>query len=215
MQHLFGHTPTVKEQVKETRRTVERGQREIERDVGGLDREEAKLKQQIRDAAKRGSNGEVKILAKQMVRLRAQKERMLNMRAQLGSVKTSAVTMGATATTATTLGKATATIKAVNKQMDPVKTQTAAREMQRQMAVAAVTEETIDDALDQAFDDDEEMADDIIGQTLAEIGVNAAAALGTAPSRAPATKAGATAEDAAREDAEADELVRQLLKEAA
>jgi len=193
MQHLFGHQPTVKEQVKETRRTVERGQREIARDAQQLDREEARLKLQIKEAAKRGADGEVKVLAKQIVRLRSQKERMTNMRAQLGTVKTTAVTMGATATVAETVGKTTTTMKSVNKQMDPGKLRNQMVEMQRQMAAAGVTEEMMDETLDQAFDDDEELADDIMRQTLEEIGVSSAAALGTAPSHAVAHKTAAPA----------------------
>jgi division protein CdvB (Snf7/Vps24/ESCRT-III family) len=201
------HTPTVKEQVKDTKRTVDRGQRQVQRDIGELDREEARVTLQLKSAAKAGRDAEVKILAKQVVQIRKQKERMTNMKAQMGTIKTNAAMMGATHTMTEAMAKTSKTTAAMNKQMNPAKMQSQIREMGLQMQTADLSSEMMDDAMDAMFDDDEGVSDEIVRETLEKIGVDTAAALGSAPS-----KPIKSSQEATMEDDEVEETMRRLLK---
>ena len=101
---LFGESKrTTKEVVRKTKRDVSRSQRELERERRRLERDEKKLVKEIKKAAKRdgGSNSKnVKILAKQLVQLRAQRDRLLAANANMGAIKNQATMMGTQATMA-------------------------------------------------------------------------------------------------------------------
>jgi len=60
----------------------------LEKEIAELKREESKLIQQIKAAAKRGNNAETKILAKSLVRIRQQITKITSGSAQLKGIST-------------------------------------------------------------------------------------------------------------------------------
>jgi hypothetical protein len=94
----FMKKTTPKEEARKVKRELGREQRGMDRERGQLDREEKKIIADIRAAAKRGNQGETRILAKQLVQLRAGKERLLSTKAQLGAIKTKTTLMATTHT---------------------------------------------------------------------------------------------------------------------
>ena len=201
-------TPTVEETVKDTKRSVSKTQRQLGRDSTAMDREEKGIMLKIKDAQKRGNQGEMRILAKQIVQLRKDKEKIQGMSSKLGTVKTQATMMQASHAMSTAMASTAKTMKAVNKAANPEKMQANMMDFQRQMAGMEMTEEMLDDTLSGAFDDQmEDDADEIVRRTLEEIGVDATKALGPAPAGRIASK---TAE-ADEEDAETERLMKQLL----
>lgn len=180
----FFHRPTVKEQAKTTKREITRNQRGLTREYKNLEREEKKLIADIKKAAKHGRDGQVRIMAKELVRLRQTRDKLLNARAQLNAVKTRTTTMASTVTMSTAIKGATKAMGAANKAIDPVKMQKTMQNFQKQLQTMDMTEEMMDDTLADAFDDDEMEGevDDITNQALEEIGVDITAMMASAPS---------------------------------
>ena len=206
---LFGKKPTPREQAKaaqkETKSTVRSNQRQMDRDIRDLDRQEKLLLQQIKQRAKApGVNPQtdsaLKAQAKQLVQLRKQKEKMYQTKAQLNSVGMQATAMATQVSAVTAMGSVTEALSSANTAMDAKKMGKTMAEFQRQNEIANVKEELLNDALADAFDesDVEEEADDVTAQVLAELGVEMDSKMAglDAPSKVPPTgEAVATTEE--------------------
>lgn len=73
-------------ELRDSKRELGRAQRDILREREELERQEVKLVNDIKKAAKNGQEATAKTLAKQLVRLRAQKDKLTAMHAQVGGV---------------------------------------------------------------------------------------------------------------------------------
>mmetsp|Transcript_40258 Transcript_40258/g.72527 ORF Transcript_40258/g.72527 Transcript_40258/m.72527 type:complete len:225 (-) Transcript_40258:358-1032(-) len=213
MHHIFKKKPTAREQAKaaskETKTTVRVNQRQMDRDIRDLDRQEKLLLQQIKARAKApGVNPQtdaaLKAQAKQLVQTRKQKEKLYETKAQLSSVGMQATAMASQVSAITAVGSVTAALSSANSVMDAKKMSQTMAEFSRQNETSKMKEELLNDALADAFDesDVEEEADNVTAQVLAELGVE----LGDkmvgldAPSKVPPTGA-ATEEEEALMDA--------------
>ena len=87
--------PTAKEVSKGVKKDVKRSQRDIEREISSLEREEKNLIVEIKKSAQRGNDASTKVLAKQLVGLRKQRERMISSKAHIGAVGMRATAMAA------------------------------------------------------------------------------------------------------------------------
>lgn len=74
--------------VNENKKNVRKSQRDLERELLALDREEKKVALEIKKLAKAGQVSSAKVLAKEIVRIRKQREKLLGMKAQLSAVNT-------------------------------------------------------------------------------------------------------------------------------
>lgn len=68
MSFLFGTRKTPEEQLRDSKRTIARTLREIDREKTQLERERVRITNEIRALAKRGQIDAVKVMAKQLVR---------------------------------------------------------------------------------------------------------------------------------------------------
>lgn len=165
-------------------------------------------------------NGAVRVLAKQVVNIRASKERLQKSHAHLNSLKTTGSTMAANLAVSNAMTGAARVMAAVNQQTNMESMSAAMQEMEKQMQMSEMQEELLDDLLE---DSDEEVeADDVMAQVFDEIGLDLNANLVSAPSNkvsVPAARAQLHAsssrmsEDAplsAAEEAEADRLLAEL-----
>jgi hypothetical protein len=84
--NVFGEQKTMKEQIREQKRMVERSVRGLERDRASLERDEKKLILDIKKQAKAGQMKSVKIMAKDLVRIRKHQEKFVNLTAQLRAI---------------------------------------------------------------------------------------------------------------------------------
>jgi len=71
------HRRTPDEMVKENKRNIKRGQRDLDRDMRELERQEKQLIVEIKALAKKGDNKSAKIMTKQLIAVRNQKEKLL------------------------------------------------------------------------------------------------------------------------------------------
>jgi len=179
---MFKKKPTAREQAKaaskETKKTVRGNQRQMDRDIRDLDREEKLLMQQIKSRAKTpGVNPHtdtaLKAQAKQLVQLRHQKQKLYETKAQLSSVGMQATAMASQVSAIAAVGSVTQALSTANGVMDAKKMSQTMAEFMRQNETANLKEEMLNDALADAFDesDVEEEADNVTSQVLAELGV--------------------------------------------
>ncbi|XP_007557194.1 charged multivesicular body protein 2Ba [Poecilia latipinna] len=197
----------IKEQSKELRST----QRQITRDRAALEKQEKQMELEIKKMAKSGNKEACKILAKQLVQLRKQKNRTYAVSSKVTSMSTQTKVMNSQMKMAGAMSTTAKTMQAVNKKMDPQKTLKTMQDFQKENMKMGMTEDMINDTLDDIFDEsgDEEESQDIVNQVLDEIGieisgkmVRAPAAGKNVPGAAAASSKGATISD--------DEIERQL-----
>lgn len=196
----------IKEQNKELRGT----QRQITRDRTALERQEKQLEMEIKKMAKTGNREACTVLAKQLVQVRKQKTRTYAVSSKVTSMSTQTKLMNSQMKMAGAMATTTKTMQAVNKKMDPQKTMQTLQNFQKETAKMDMTEEMMNDTLDEIFDgsDDEEESHDIVSQVLDEIGIEISGKMAHAPSAGRKQPSAATS----KADGISDEEIERQLK---
>ncbi|KAK3543784.1 hypothetical protein QTP70_027192 [Hemibagrus guttatus] len=173
-------TDIIKEQTKELRGT----QRQISRDRAALEKQEKQMEMEIKKMAKAGNRDACKILAKQLVQLRKQKNRTYAVSSKVTSMSTQTKVMNSQMKMAGAMSNTAKTMQAVNKKMDPNKTLQTMQDFQKENLKMGMTEDMINDTLDEIFSEsgDEEESQDIVNQVLDEIGIEISGKMVRAPS---------------------------------
>ena len=180
--NFFKPKPTPREAAKaaqkETKSTIRSNQRQMDRDIRDLERQEKLLLQEIKSRAKApgvdpATDRGLKSQARQLVQLRKQKEKLYETKATLNSVGMQATAMASQVSAVTAVGSVTQALSSANAAMDAKKMGATMAEFQRQTETAKLKEDMMNDALADAFDesDVEEEADAVTNQVLAELGV--------------------------------------------
>ncbi|XP_067111995.1 charged multivesicular body protein 2Ba [Osmerus mordax] len=195
----------IKEQTKELRGT----QRQITRDRTALERQEKQMEMEIKKMAKSGNREACKILAKQLVQLRKQKNRTYAVSSKVTSMSTQTKVMNSQMKMAGAMSTTAKTMQAVNKKMDPQKTLQTMQNFQKENMKMGMTEEMINDTLDDIFDEsgDEEESQDIVSKVLDEIGIEISGKMVRAPAAGKRLPSTASPKRATISD---DEIERQL-----
>ncbi|XP_073697841.1 charged multivesicular body protein 2b [Garra rufa] len=196
----------IKEQNKELRGT----QRQITRDRTALEKQEKQLEMEIKKMAKTGNRDACKILAKQLIQVRKQKTRSYAVSSKVTSMSTQTKLMNSQMKMAGAMATTTKTMQAVNKKMDPKKTMQTLQNFQKETAKMDMTEEMMNDTLDEIFEDsgDEEDSQDIVNQVLDEIGIEISGKMAHAPSAGRKQPSAATS----KADGISDEEIERQLK---
>ncbi|KAJ3138768.1 Charged multivesicular body protein 3, partial [Physocladia obscura] len=202
METIFGlfKKVTPEEQVKKWRQSIRTQERELDRQIRGIDTEEAKVKKIIQAAAKRNDVGACRTLAKEIVRSRKAKDRLYTSKAQLNSLQMQLQQQLATAKIAGSLKQSTDIMKLVNNLVKLPEIQQNMMEMGKEMMKvkeyrvnsfinifkkAGIIGEMMDDAIDNLDEEGvEEEADAEVDNILNEItkGILVGAGkVGTAP----------------------------------
>lgn len=195
----------IKEQSKELRGT----QRQITRERTALERQEKQLEAEIKKMAKSGNREACTILAKQLVQLRKQKNRTYAVSSKVTSMNTQTKVMHSQMKMAGAMSTSAKTMQAVNKKMDPQKTLKTMQDFQRENMKMGMTEDMINDTLDEIFDDsgDEEESQGIVDQVLDEIGIEISGKMARTPAAGKSIPSAASSSKATISD---DEIERQL-----
>uniref|UniRef100_A0A8P4K8D9 Charged multivesicular body protein 2B n=1 Tax=Dicentrarchus labrax TaxID=13489 RepID=A0A8P4K8D9_DICLA len=195
----------IKEQSKELRGT----QRQITRDRAALEKQEKQMEAEIKKMAKSGNKEACKILAKQLVQLRKQKNRTYAVSSKVTSMSTQTKMMNSQMKMAGAMSTTAKTMQAVNKKMDPQKTLKTMQDFQKENMKMGMTEDMINDTLDDIFDEsgDEEESQDIVNQVLDEIGIEISGKMVRAPAAGKSLPTASTSKQATISD---DEIERQL-----
>ncbi|KAL2081729.1 hypothetical protein ACEWY4_023582 [Coilia grayii] len=170
----------IKEQGKELRGT----QRQISRDRAALEKQEKQMEMEIKKMAKTGNREACKILAKQLVQLRKQKNRTYAVSSKVTSMSTQTKVMNSQMKMAGAMSTSAKTLQAVNKKMDPQNTLKTMQDFQKENLKMGMTEDMINNTLDEIFEEsgDEEESQDIVSQVLDEIGIEISGKMSRVPS---------------------------------
>lgn len=155
---------------------IQSSQRDIEREMRELDRQEKQITLELKQRAKAVNSSNdptLKALAKQLVQVRQQRNKLQSTKAQIGAMGMHATVTASQIAAATAIGSVTETMKVANGAMDVKNTMKIMTEFQRENEKMNMKQEMMDDALTDAFDSEEvdEEAEQITNQVLAELGV--------------------------------------------
>jgi len=191
----------------------------MEREVRELEREEKKILSEIKQRAKqpgvnvKGMNVNdpaLKSMAKNLVQVRNQKDKLYSSKAQLSSIGMTATSMATQVAATAAIGSVSTAMGKANQAIDTKEMNKIMADFTRQNEVMEVRQEMMDDALTDAFDNEdlEEEADQVTGQVLAELGIEMDSNFVglSAPSQMPVTVGAVAAaeEEAALADAMPD-----------
>lgn len=203
MAFLFGKQKTPAERLKEYKRAIDRSIRDLDRERTGLERQEGKLKADIRKMANAGQMDAARIMAKDLVRTRAQVRKFHKLRGHLQAVALRLQTLQSNATMAQAMRGVTKAMAQMNRQLNIPQMQKIMMDFERQTDQMEMKEEIMGDAIDDAFeeDDEEEEGEALVNQVLDEIGISMGQQLAEVPSAQPVAKAAVEAPVAALEGA--------------
>ncbi|XP_072301204.1 charged multivesicular body protein 2Ba [Eucyclogobius newberryi] len=198
----------IKEQSKELRGT----QRQITRDRTALERQEKQMEAEIKKMAKSGNREACKILAKQLVQLRKQKNRTYAVSSKVTSMSTQTKLMNSQMKMAGAMSSSAKTMAAVNKKMDPQKTLKTMQDFQKENMKMGMTEDMINDTLDDIFDesDDEDESQGIVDQVLDEIGIEISGKMARTPAAGKSLPSAAASSKTTISDEEIERHLRAL-----
>ncbi|KAJ3193945.1 Charged multivesicular body protein 3, partial [Irineochytrium annulatum] len=167
---LIGKRLSPEEQVKKWRQTIRGQERELDKQLRNIEMEEVKAKRTIKAAAKRKDVSSCKILAKELVRSRKQKDRIHTSKAQLNSLVMQLQQQLATAKMTGSLKSSTEVMKLVNGLVKLPQIHQVMQELSQEMMKSGIMGEMMDDAID-ALDEDgiEEEAQEEVDKVLFEI----------------------------------------------
>ncbi|CAF1017683.1 unnamed protein product [Adineta steineri] len=210
---MFGKKPTVQEQTKASNRELKKTDRELGRDRHKLEAEEQKLVNEIRKNASTGNKKAVEILAKQLVKLRNQKDHSLQASGHIQGLASQNTIMASNMRMATAMESTGKTMAKMNKLMDPVQMAKVTQQFTQEHMKLGITDEMIGETLEAALgqDGDSEEEDAIVNQVLGEIGISLNEQMSRAP-RVPGSTVNAATNrrQANQEDAEIERLLAEL-----
>eukprot|EP01118_Nematostelium_gracile_P018938 TRINITY_DN8580_c0_g1_i1.p1 TRINITY_DN8580_c0_g1~~TRINITY_DN8580_c0_g1_i1.p1 ORF type:complete len:202 (+),score=71.20 TRINITY_DN8580_c0_g1_i1:31-636(+) len=181
---LFGRQKTPQEILKENKRDLNRNKRDLDKELLVLDREEKKIILEIKRLAKLGQNANAKTMAKELIRLRGQRDKIYAMKGQLSGVQSRTTTMQASATIAKSMHGATKAMAYSNAAMPMQQMQRTMMEFEKQNEISSMKEEMMDSILD-GDDEEEELVDEEMSAVLDSIGLETASMIPNAPGRNP------------------------------
>jgi len=202
---LFGLSkkPDPKEQVRDMQRKMRGEIRGLTRQIHQIEREEDKVKRQIKEAAKKGDKDVCMILGKGIVRSRKAIAKMYSSIAQINGVNMAMTHQLATIRMAGSIKSSTEVMKQMQSLIKIPEISATMREMSREMTKVGIIEEMMEETFDSMDPEDlEEQAEVEIENVLWEI---TSGELG----KAPLAKTDAIAADA-RYRSEADKIVAAL-----
>jgi hypothetical protein len=198
-----------KELAREVKKTTRVAQRDIQKEIQALDRQEKQLILDIKKAAKSDNKKATSMYAKQLVQLRNTRTRMMGMQTHINAAGMQATTMAAHAGAVGAIAKTTQVMANVNSATNTKSTAQVLAQFQKESAKMDLNMESLDEFLEDAFDDSdvEEEADEIVQATLAGIGIDLGSLMADAPMTAPVgSRAAAVQEEEVEVDGAAADL---------
>ncbi|CAF2362242.1 unnamed protein product [Rotaria sp. Silwood2] len=181
LKELF-HTKTPKEIMQENKRAIRRARRELEREKNRLNNEKTRNENEIRKLAAKGEQKALRTYAKNIVSQRNQINKLGAMDATLSTLESEASSMNAQMTMASVMVKTTKTLARLNRMMPLQDFQKTMQMFEQNMTANNIKQEMMNDAMDAAFegDEDEEATDELVDQVLNELNINIAEQIPTA-----------------------------------
>jgi division protein CdvB (Snf7/Vps24/ESCRT-III family) len=177
MSLLFGGArPTNESPLRTLQSHVRSSVRTSDREIARLDRDEKALLAQLKKCGNSQQIETARIKAKELVRLRAHRLRLTGLKAGLSGLSQQLGEVGASHKIQEALGKTTVMLQKLNGQLSMGGAQRMMKEFERQTTEMGTKQEFVNDALDSAFEADNEEADtdSAVLQVLEEAGLDEA-----------------------------------------
>ncbi|KAJ8906563.1 hypothetical protein NDN08_003056 [Rhodosorus marinus] len=189
--------PTTKELARQYKREIDRSIRELDRERAKMEQQERQIQAQIKKAARDGEMENARMLAKDLVRSRNMRTKINRMKTQMQGVSMQLTTMTTSQNMANIMGGVVKAMGVMNKQMDLPSMQKVIMEYEKQSGMMDMTQEMMDDALDDMGMEDEEESQEVIDKVLDELNIERSVEIG---SSVPATQAQAGAAPVQEDD---------------
>jgi len=178
MSFLFGgaRPPGDSNPLRALQTQVRTGVRASDREIARLDRDEKALLAQLKKCGTSQQIETARIRAKELVRLRAHRLRLNGLRTGLSGLSQQLGEVGASHKIQEALGKTTVMLQKLNGQLSLAGTQKMMKEFERQTGEMSTKQELVNDAMDSAFEGDNEEVEteSAVLQVLEEAGLDEA-----------------------------------------
>ncbi|EJD53594.1 vacuolar sorting protein VPS24 [Auricularia subglabra TFB-10046 SS5] len=167
----FLYGPTPEERVRAWQQKLRSESRQLDREIRQLDQAMATARASVKKLAQKGDTKSARILAKEIVRSKKQKERLHVSKARLGSIGVQLTQQMAMLKVTGSLQKSTEIMKLSNNLVKLPQISASMREMSMEMTKAGIMDEMLEDTL-ASLDDEEELeeeADAEVDKVLFEI----------------------------------------------
>ncbi|EAU84830.1 vacuolar sorting protein Vps24 [Coprinopsis cinerea okayama7 len=154
----FLYGPTPEEKVRAWQAKLRAESRQLDREMRQLDMATSKAQQSVKQLATKGDVKSARILAKEVVRSKKQKDRLSVSKARLASIGNQLQQQLAMMKVTGTLQKSTEIMKLSNSLVKLPQISQTMREMSMEMTKAGIMEEMLEDTLD--MDEDEELEEE-------------------------------------------------------
>ncbi|CAH8495727.1 unnamed protein product [Schistosoma intercalatum] len=183
MSFLFGTRKTPEEQLRDSKRTITRTLREIDREKTQLERERVRITNEIRALAKRGQIDAVKVMAKQLVRTESYIKKFSLMHSNITALSMKIQTLKSTATMASAMKQVALTMRKMNSTMQLPQFQKIMMEFEKQTETMEMKQDMMSDVIDDAIGDQDDIEDSetVVNKVLEELGIDLNAQLSNLP----------------------------------
>uniref|UniRef100_A0A6B2LI75 Uncharacterized protein n=1 Tax=Arcella intermedia TaxID=1963864 RepID=A0A6B2LI75_9EUKA len=192
---------------KQNKKSIQKSTRLLDRELRALELQEQKVQKEIQRLAKSGQTSAVRIMAKEIVSIRKQKEHLLKTKVTLGAVASKTTTARATMAVQTAFAGATKAMATANAINSPEKIQQTMLNFEKQNQMMQLQEEMLDELLEDS--EEEEEAQELVDTVLEDIGIELNRQMVPAPKNKlsnPTIKA----KTPQNEDAELEALLKSL-----
>lgn len=174
MGNAFGKKKSIKEITRENQRLIKKAVRELDKEIKNLEREQKKFETELKKAAKRNEIKATRLIAKDIVRSRANISRFMEMRSTLNGVSMKLLTVKSHDAMANAMKGVTKAMTKMNKMHDVPALQKMMADFMRENEKSEMTQEVIADTMDDAFDEEGTLEEEelIVNQVLDELGID-------------------------------------------
>ncbi|BES96211.1 unnamed protein product [Nesidiocoris tenuis] len=171
MEWLFGKKVTPEEMLRKNQRALNKAMRDLDREKARMEQQEKKIIADIKKMAKEGQMDSVKIMAKDLVRTRKYAKKFMLMKANIQAVSLKIQTLKSQNSMAQAMKGVTRAMTNMNRQLNLPQINRILQDFEKQSEIMDMKEEIMNDAIDDAMEDDEEESDTVITQVLDELGL--------------------------------------------
>lgn len=182
MGNVFQKKP-LKEVIRENQRAIKKSIRELDRIIKEQEKNETKLIADIKKGASKNQMGAIRVMAKDLVRVRSYQTKFITMKTHLNAISLKMQTVKSHQAMSDAMKGVTVALGKMNKQINMPELNKIMEDFMRENAESELKEEMIGDAIDDALaeDDTEEQEDMIVNQVMEELGISLAESVPIAP----------------------------------
>lgn len=159
--------------------------------------QEKKAVAELKKVAKEGNSKAIKIMAKDIVRIRQHQDKFIDLAAKMRAISLQMTAMASTAQLTESIASTTRAMRAMNRTMNMPLLNQMLQDFARQTEMLEMGGEMMGEAMDMAMDDDEieGETDDVVNQVLDEIGIDFKESMLDAPTSKKTTQTNANVDE--------------------